>query len=339
MSSQIETRPLESRGADPIGRRDDVAPPGGDDRLRGAVLVEFALVTLVLYLILAGGVEMGRAVFSAQLLQDVARTAAREIALTRLPATVTFEEAMEDCRVRRKVFDERWLVVDLDKYPEGPILEQVFAEMPIANQMLRPLMIFESPTSAGRKRRFLRYPGALLYSSRVDPCVFEPAEFTVGVPVVVGRRGREGYERIRWVPVLEEIRTDPDNAFSGPFSIISRGTGRSAGASLKRGLVSLRVNYPFQSAMLSGFQSRGETFEPNGKFVIKADDTAVIQENEPPGRFVFAPLPGSFIPEGDPTGPYDGAFGLGRQFALGAAVRPFRKLISAQAVFRREAFE
>ena len=70
-----------------------------------------------------------------------------------------------------------------------------------------------------------------------------------------------------------------------------------------------------------------------------ADDTAVIQENEPPGRFVFAPLPGSFIPEGDPTGPYDGAFGLGRQFALGAAVRPFRKLISAQAVFRREAFE
>ena len=40
------------------------------------------------------------------------------------------------------------------------------------------------------------------------------------------------------------------------------------------------------------------------------------------------------------VGPYAGAFGLGRQLALaGRTVRPFRKLISAQAIYRREVVE
>jgi hypothetical protein len=40
------------------------------------------------------------------------------------------------------------------------------------------------------------------------------------------------------------------------------------------------------------------------------------------------------------VGPYAGAYGLGRQLALGGrTVRPFRKLISAQAIYRREVVE
>jgi len=40
------------------------------------------------------------------------------------------------------------------------------------------------------------------------------------------------------------------------------------------------------------------------------------------------------------VGAYAGAFGLGQHFALaGQTVRPFRKLISTQAIFRREVFQ
>ena len=37
-------------------------------------------------------------------------------------------------------------------------------------------------------------------------------------------------------------------------------------------------------------------------------------------------------------GVYSGQFGLGRQAALGADVRPYRRLLAAQAAFRREVF-
>ena len=49
---------------------------------RGSVLVEFALIAFVLYLILAATVEFGRALMAAQLLQQAADIAAREVART-----------------------------------------------------------------------------------------------------------------------------------------------------------------------------------------------------------------------------------------------------------------
>ncbi len=322
-----------SCSSDLVHNRRDRRP----SRQRGAVLVEFALLSLVLYIVLAGGIEMGRAVFSAQLIQDVARTAARELALTKLPATMTFDEAMTDCRVRTKIFDEKWLVVDLDQY-SGEDLDQLFANMPIVNQMLRPLMIVDHVQVRGQMRRLLRYPGALLFEPDPDPCVFRPREFTVGVPIVVRRRGNQGYETIRWVPVLEEVRSDPDNRFTGPFSVIPRGRGTSPADNIKRGVVALRVNYPFQSAALSGYRSPQGLFGTNGKRVISANDTQVVMENEPPGRFVVPPVTGGTTLRDSTASPYGGTYGLGLQYALGKTVRPYRNLISAQAVFRREQF-
>ena len=44
--------------------------------------------------------------------------------------------------------------------------------------------------------------------------------------------------------------------------------------------------------------------------------------------------------EGGAVGTYAGPYGLGRQLALaGRVVRPFRRLVSAQAIQRREVFE
>ena len=49
--------------------------------------------------------------------------------------------------------------------------------------------------------------------------------------------------------------------------------------------------------------------------------------------------PGIVLDDGA-VGPYAGPYGLGRQFALaGRTLRPFRKLISAQAIYRREVVE
>lgn len=102
-----------------------------------------------------------------------------------------------------------------------------------------------------------------------------------------------------------------------------------------RGLAAVRVNYPYQAAALSAFQTAppidGDPLPPNWSRIITADDGAVQQNNAPPGELA-----------GDPggIGPYAGPFGLGRQLAFaGRTVRPFRRLVSAQAVFRREVFQ
>ena len=95
----------------------------------------------------------------------------------------------------------------------------------------------------------------------------------------------------------------------------------------------MRINYPYQAATLSGYQSVPSDVDPippNMANFITADDGAVQQLNDPPG----GPLDDGAI------GPYAGPYGLGRQLALaGRTLRPFRKLISAQAIYRREVVE
>src|SRR5262245_65770768 len=100
------------------------------------------------------------------------------------------------------------------------------------------------------------------------------------------------------------------------------------------GLAAVRVNYPYQAAMLSAFRPSPPTdtdpLPRNVANVIVADDGSVQQTNVAPG----GPVDDGSI------GPYAGPFGLGRQLALaGRTVRPFRRLVSAQAIFRREVFE
>jgi hypothetical protein len=77
-----------------------------------------------------------------------------------------------------------------------------------------------------------------------------------------------------------------------------------------------------------------------------ADDTGVTELNDVSelgaSGVTGAPLEGG----GRYAGTYGGQFGLGAQGALGSPemtggrpVRPFRKVISAQAVYRREVFD
>ena len=300
-------------------------------RIAGAALVEFALVALVLYFLLAATIELGRSIYGAQSVQTVARVAARELAVTPLPAigesldTLLNEPLPEDStdprfvamdRVRREIYDPCKLVLDLDDFEDAAQLDAFFAGLPIGNQLLRPLMIFdELPDGA----RLLRYPGALLED--VDGTC---AETDTGFLVAIPRELNDG-ATIDWLDVVEEI-LDPNTGQSRfPVNAAPLGTG---------GVVALRVNYPFQSTMLSGYRATAPTADdplpPNIANPILADDAGIVAANDPRGALAL---------DGDTrVGAYTGRYGLGRQLALGAELRPFRKLLSATAIFRREVF-
>ncbi len=318
---------------------------------RGAALVEFALVSVVLYLMLAGTIEFGRLMFDANALQDVARVAARELALAPIRADATFEYALTcdpagdaNCLVdlKSRVFDAACLVVDLDDPAVATDPDGYFAAMPIVNRALRTLMITEPA-----RPNLLRYAGALLTDQSGAACSAmgpngqaAPTGLTVGIPLVEAR-DPGGAETIRWVPVVQEIRAAQDAACParGPFSLLYVPAADDCGALdsdplADRGLAAVRINYPYQAATLSAFQSPPpsdvDPVPPNIANFITADDAAVQQLNDPPG----GPLDAGEI------GPYAGPYGLGRQLALaGRTLRPFRKLISAQAIYRREVVE
>jgi hypothetical protein len=297
---------------------------------RGSAIVEFALVALVLSLLLATTIDFGRLMFSAQQIQDVARVAARELAVTPLPANITFEAALTyldpntgQSPVLERIFNPACLVVDVDNFATAEDVEQFFAQMPLVNKALRPLMIADHPGDP--PANLLRYPGALLASGTPGAtCAGQPAPFTVGIPRVLAR-GSNGEETIDWVPILEEIRANPDPT-TGPFSLTVNG------------IVALRINYPYQAAAMSGFQTKDRSeFDPNLDNVIVADDSF----NTPPPDGIGSLLPDPAPGDRSYVGPYAGRYGLGRQlaFAKPQGVRPFRKLLAAQAIYRREVFQ
>jgi hypothetical protein len=318
---------------------------------KGAALIEFALIALTVYLLLAASIEFGRMIFVSQTLQDASRLAARELALTPLPAGCTFEEALAypnlpvadancpstpdpDCsqspNVPCRVWDPARLVVDITCAPTDTEFQNFMNNLPVVNQALRPVMIYE--TNNGRK--LLRYPGALLAVpgqtfSPGGACPANANDLTVGIPRVTGRDPITGVETIKWVPVLGEVVPNEADPSSGPFSLLSTGP--------QKGLVAVAINYPFQSAMLSLFQRDPvDPLKPNLSAVVVANDGAV--QTDPSS----GPAPGTPVAGGTDQPTYSGQYGLGGQYALNntndpsRAVRPYRKLLLGQAIFRRE---
>lgn len=303
---------------------------------RGAALIEFALVSLVFYLLLAATIEFGRMMFSAQALQDVARLAARELATTPTRPDITFDYALscspaldpDNCLVdlSQRLFDPALLAIDITAMDDAAV-DAYVATLPIVNRALRPLMFVEQVGGT----RLLRYPGALLE----DP--LSPSGYTVGIPRVVTRTA-EGTETIEWVGVVEEVRPEPACPARGPFPLVYDPDADACGAlpsdplpAAQRGVVSVRVNYPFQAATLSAFTpDPDDPFAPNAGAPIAAADGAVVAP--PPPR-------GSVMADSGGPGTYAGPYGLGRQFAYARAVRPYRRLLSATVDYRREVYE
>lgn len=332
-------------------------------------------MSLVLYLLFAGGVELGRMIFVSQVLQDAARIAARELSVTPIPAAnddgspKTFEQALtyhsldadRTVDVQRDIWNPNLLVVDLDAVhdeavnestptnavSDDDVLKNFFDSMPIVNRALRPIFIGDNPTIDGVHRRFLRYPGALL-TVPPDP-IHDPLNltrgFTVGIPLVNSGRNPDEAETISWIQVLSEVRSTSDPN-CGPFPITplpdTCPTGIPPGS---RGIAAIAVNYPFQSAALSSFKRNPPSLDADGNVVdplppnvgqvFVADDAAVTDNtNSPPNLIDGARLPGSASDAAGGT--YGGQFGLGIQRAFAKDVRPFRRVLLGQAMFRRE---
>ncbi len=297
----------------------------------GQVLIEFAFVSLAFYFLLAGTVEMGRALHGSQALQNAARVCARELSVMPMPATITFDEALgmvatdpdspegkAAARVRNEIYDRGRLVIDVTGL-SGSAYEDRLALLPIVNRMLVPLMIREEIELDGATRDVLRYPGAIFANPVPANPPVNPATGEMGYIVRIPRitsRGTDGVETIEWAEVVDEIHHSSNE---GPFSITS--------TSPHKGLVAVRMHYPFQAATLSAY----DPVDDGTNDVFAADDSGVAV---------------SVAAESDPLdfssttiGTYSGPYGLGSQEALTEQVRPFRRLLSAQSIFRREVFQ
>lgn len=297
---------------------------------RGAVLLEFALIALVFYLLLAALLTFGFLLYAAQGAQQVVDVAGRALAQAALPAEATLLDALyanaqadaDYADVRSRVFDEHYLVLNLDSLHGEPTLAELTSKLPAVNQQLVPLMIFDEIEGGAGVVRVLRFPGAVFEDGdgSDDPTDPPPSGWLVRVPLVESRAADGTEASIRWARVLESaIDSDPAVPSSDPFHV----------GSAQRGLVAVRLNLPFQSAAMSGFRAG----DP-----IPADDSGIAATNP-------SAEPGGRVASVREFGPYAGEFGLGQLAALrsepltdGRHVRPFRRVLQVQATYRREVF-
>ncbi len=216
-----------------------------------------------------------------------------------------------------QVFSEDFLALDITNQPANQSLLDYLdtlsptGRLPSGNKMLVPLMVpldsaQNSLIPAGTK--LLVYPGALVPSSA-------KSGFTVQIPVV--SYPSEGVEVVepdhtKWLPV---VQVDPTL-----FPLLPPAGAGTPQRGPQNGLVSVRVNYPFQAAGLS------------------ATNAPVGGPTTPQGAYIAVPA-GEDLQPGDVGGPYSGPLGLGRQAAFTKTVRPFRRVLSAQGVYRREVFQ
>lgn len=278
----------------------------GTRRERGAAIAEFAVVSILLWLLLAGILELGRAFAAQHVLQNAASSAARDLALQALPASNDFTAA------RGRIFDDGFLVADaalLARCVTDPQRQELslngvrayFQEhnAPILNQLLLPLWVRDVVNGV----EMLRYPGAVLVRPTATGDCGDGSPYTVQIPE---RDATGGYQ---WRAVVEPL---PVDGRQDPFALANGGWA------------ALEVRYPFQAVGMQGWR----TGPSGGQSMIDAVDPA----DGPPLGFDFVSFPSE-------EGAYAGRFGLGRLFAMGREVRPFRRVLTASAAFRREVFE
>lgn len=318
-------------------------------RRRGQSLVEFAIVSLVVYLLLAAILTFGQMLYCAQGVQQAADVAARELSRTPLPAVpgpqdpqypndpaylnyVLYGDASNDpalASVRRRVFDDNMLVLTIDQGPPGTAMTfnggHPIGDFPLVTQQLLPIMVYDTVNG----QSLLHFPGAMFQSGQqgyTSPAGIAASGYVVRIPVLSVSTDGSGTESVvSWVAPLEPIldANGRDGFTLDPKYVTASG---------QSGIVALRVNYPCQSATMSGFEPGADPGVSGGKPVVPIIANGNGASSPPTGV-------GGAVTSDQQFGPYAGASGLGQQAAWGQTVRPFRRLISAQAIYRREVFQ
>ncbi len=220
-------------------------------------------MALVVYMLLAAILTFGQILFCSQGIQQAADLAARELSRTPLPADDTFTMALADTGVQSRIYDERYLVLVIDPGSDPVTFNggHPIGDFPLVNQQLLPLMIYE-PYGMGVVSQggttmtqvcgpCLRYPGAVFKDPNAGTTTLSPSAsgLLVRIPVVSTTPYPPPAIQtiVNWFSVLEEI---PSTANS-----TSAGTSTFSVSSSQGGVVELRVNYPYQSATMSGYQT------------------------------------------------------------------------------------
>ena len=285
---------------------------------KGAALAEFALVLFPLYLLVAGILTFGQLLWVGQNLQQVVDVGAQETARMAFRPTVDFDTVRESTVFQQQIYDEQFLVIQPSTLGSQSLSEYADSNLPLINRLLVPMMIYDTDQDV------YRYPGALVTNNTTG-------HQTVLVPLLDYSANPP---TITWLLPVDEIKSSPNSAT--PVSAFPINATDPNNTSFVPGIVALRINYPFQSATMSGFrQNPAGPLEPNANNVIEADDAA-MSDGSIPSTYSLSVTADS----GNP-GPTEGRYGLGKQIAWAKAngVRPFRKVISVQAVYRREVFE
>jgi hypothetical protein len=322
-------------------------------------LVEFAVVALVVYLLLAAILTFGQLLYCSQGVQQAADVAARELSRTPLsaaqisggtssgsPITLTYAlygDASADPSlraVRQQVFDDNLLVLTIDQIQPNSLNSagmtfnggHPIGDFPIVTQQLMPLMVFDQVNG----QQLLRFPGAMFQGSQqgsTSPAGIKYSGYVVRIPVVStpafspgGIVTGGGQTIVQWLYPVEAIL---DSTGADAFAV------NAATVSGLSGTVALRINYPYQSASMSGFVPSANPASPPGppgNPVVPIVAGGASSAGSPPG--VGSPVVSDFQ-----YGPNAGAYGLGQQAAWGQTVTPYRSLFSAQAIYRREVFQ
>lgn len=301
----------------------------------GQALIEFAVIAFVLTLLLSAMLTFGFMLFGANVLQQAADVGAMEFARHPFTPTGTFSAGLDDSGL----FDEQYLFCQIGgsdtteedlpaAYTEADY-QALQNRMPMINRLLFPLYVYD------RDRNAIRYPGAVVTRD-------SDSELTVLIPIVGfgNRDANTGVETIsQWREVVEEIL--PDGATEGAYSVTSTTTGQ-----LDAGMVALRINFPYQSGAMVAYQqqdSGGTVFRtPDAlgqnditSVAVEADDASVTAAALPTGFTLATPATDTTI-DGLP---HRGTYGLGSMQAHLTTVRPYRKVLTAQGIYRREVFE
>jgi hypothetical protein len=269
-----------------------------------SILVEFSLIALVLFFLLAALLDFGRATVSAQVLTQAADFIAQELSRVPMSVKASSKELLDDRQVQTTIFSPGALVIPLpssvingDKGLMDYLDKDLDPPLPMGNRLLIPLMIFDK-----EKRKFY-YPGKIEKMDATKTVHLKYSDEYVTIPIVsYPSEGKE--EIIKYVDVLEPIILKEDY---DPFKLTSTDTSKP------KGLVAIRMNFPFQAA-------------------------SFVATNPPEGG-PTKPIAAAIEPSTDVSnefGPYAGPEGLGQMVALTKTVRPFRRVLSAQAIYRRE---
>ena len=316
---------------------------------RGQALLEFAILIPLVIMLIGATLSFGLLFYQGNVLQHAVDVAAQEISrmpfgptkqleLGRLDKCTLPDLVCDDADFKAQIYDESLLVIPDSVWgPSSPFngdFQAYVATLPLLNRLLAPVMIREP----GQNRT--RYPGALVTN--------DAGELTVLIPLVAYNYNGvvdgfqcSGETIVEWVAPVEEIRVDHDGDAStqreGPYQLASATESANDIPSFVRGMVALRINYPAQSTTLINRTNLPAADNPDGQVgqvIVVANDQSLSDGDTGCYTLVVNDPP---VPNG-PAEPFGGRYGLGSLAVLKGNVRPYRQVMTFQAIYRREVF-